>query len=354
MREYGSEYPAVILPDGYFDNLAGLGREMTYLRSGREALLYVSLNLRPRRGSVILLPAYCCRSMSAPLCMSGWKAVYYRLKEDLKVDVEYLGALLKKHNPAAVLTMNYYGSAGTSEAVAAVKAFDSHIAVIEDFSHCTFCLRDIFDEKVDFYVSSIRKSVGVCDGAVVLSRERMDGSFIRSEVTGFSRRRAGAQEMKDRYAFSRKPDDKQFFRDEFGSCEAELDAFDAVRPISDQALKQMAQLNGEWAAYARRMNMKHLWRLLNGRVGMVPGIERSFGGAPFSLPIKVDDRDEVQRALAQKGVYAPVLWPICDEARAVCPVSAEMADRMLSIPIDQRYDWDDMEDIACIMEEVLK
>ena len=38
MREYGSEYPAIILPDGYFESLRELGREISYLRSGREAL----------------------------------------------------------------------------------------------------------------------------------------------------------------------------------------------------------------------------------------------------------------------------------------------------------------------------
>ena len=39
MREYGSERPAIVLPDGYFNQLNKLGREVTYLRSGREALL---------------------------------------------------------------------------------------------------------------------------------------------------------------------------------------------------------------------------------------------------------------------------------------------------------------------------
>ena len=86
---------------------------------------------------------------------------------------------------------------------------------------------------------------------------------------------------------------------------------------------------------------------------MVPGLERSFDGAPFSLPILVNKRDEMQKKLAQKGVYAPVLWPICDEARATCPVSATMADMMLSLPIDQRYDWDDIEDIARIIRETV-
>lgn len=349
MREYGSEHPAVVLPDGYFESLRDLGREITYLRSGREALLYVSRNCKPEGEPVILFPAYCCWSMSAPFQKSGWRIVYYKLNEDLTVDLDYLDSLLHSCNPSAVLTMNFYGSASTAKAVGMIKAFSRDIVVIEDFSHCTFSIREIFDAKVDYYVSSIRKSVGVCDGAVILSKAKMDESMIREESDEFSRRRAVAQKMKERYGFSKSQDDKQFFLGEIRACEGVLDEFDAVRPITDLALKQIAQVNGEDIAYARRENMKHLWGLLNGKIEMVPGLEKSFDGAPFSLPILVDRRDEVQHQLAQNGVYAPLLWPICDEARNACPVSAKMADKMLSIPIDQRYNWDDMEEISRII-----
>ena len=66
--------------------------------------------------------------------------------------------------------------------------------------------------------------------------------------------------------------------------------------------------------------MEHLWALLNGKIKMIPGLEWSFNGAPFSLPILVENRDVVQKQLAQKGVYAPVLWPIDEKARKTCEV----------------------------------
>jgi hypothetical protein len=58
--------------------------------------------------------------------------------------------------------------------------------------------------------------------------------------------------------------------------------------------------------------------------------------------------------VAEKGVCSPVVWRIADEAIAIRPVSARMADKMLSIPIDQRYNYDDIEDIASIILSVLK
>lgn len=354
MREYGSEHPAVLLPDGYFASLEKYGREITYLRNGREALLYASCNCKPGKEAIILCPAYSCWSMTAPFEFSGWTIVYYRVNEDLTVDEDYLKMLLRGCKADAILTMNFYGSASTIAGIALVKDFNEKITVIEDFSHCTFCFDYIFNEQVDYYVSSIRKSIGVSDGAIILSKKPTNKAYLGSTAPGFGQLRLSAQQQKRRYAFTKSVDDKDEFLSELRHGEEMIDKLDGVHSISEVSLQQIGSINGAEIAFARRENMKHLWGLLNGRVKMIPGLERSFNGAPFSLPILVENRDAIQKHLAQKGVYAPVLWPISDKARAICHVSARMADEMLSIPIDQRYNYDDIEDIASIILDICK
>ena len=108
MREYGSEHPALMVPDRYFASFEKYGREIIYLRNGREALLYASYNCKPGKEAIILCPAYSCWSMSAPFEFSGWSILYYRLNEDLTVDEDYLKKLLRGRNADAILTMNYY------------------------------------------------------------------------------------------------------------------------------------------------------------------------------------------------------------------------------------------------------
>lgn len=353
MREYGSEHPAVLLPDGYFTTFEKYGREIAYLRNGREALLYASCNCKPGKEAIILCPAYSCWSMTAPFEFSGWTIVYYRLNEDLTVDEDYLKMLLRGCKADAILTMNFYGSASTSAAITIVKKFNEKINVIEDFSHCTFCLEQIFNEQVDYYVSSIRKSIGVCDGAIILSKKSPNKAYIGSSASDFGQLRLGAQRQKGRYAFTKSQGDKDVFLSELRYGEEMIDKLDGVHPISELSLKQIESINGAEIAFARRENMKHLWSLLNGKVKMIPGLERSFNGAPFSLPILVDNRDDVQKKMAQKGVYAPVLWPANEDARKVCAISAYVSDHMLSIPIDQRYNYDDIEDIAKIILETI-
>ena len=352
MREYGSEHPSIQLPDGYFEGLDRYGRELTYLRTGREALMYASCNCKPGKEAAILCPAYCCWSMTAPFEFTGWTVVYYRLNEDLTIDEEYLEGLLRGGRPDAILTMNFYGSVDTRSAIAKVKAFNDRITVIEDFSHCTFCLDRIFNEQVDYYVTSIRKSIGVCDGALVLSKKPTNRHYIGTAAPDFGMLRLGAQRQKGRYVYSKSTDDKSLFLSELRQGEGMIDKLDGVHPISEISKAMLASVNGEEIAFARRENIRHLWSLLNGKIKMIPGLDRSFDGAPFSLPILVENRDIVQKRLAQKGVYAPVLWPIDDKARSVCDVSAYVSDHMLSIPIDQRYNYDDIEDIASIVLEI--
>lgn len=353
MREYGSEHPGIILPDGYFASFEKYGREITYLRTGREALLYASCNCKPGKEAIILCPAYSCWSMIAPFEFTGWTVVYYRVNEDLTIDEKFLEEQLRFYKVDAILTINFYGSASTQSTIAKVKAHNDKITVIEDFSHCTFCLDKIFNDEVDFYVTSIRKSIGICDGALVLSKKPTNKAYIQREAPAFGELRLKAQRQKGRYAFTKSLNDKEVFLSELRQGETMIDTLDGVHPISELSLKMIEAINGEEIAFARRENMKHLWKLLNGQVKMIPGLERSFGGAPFSLPILVGNRDEVQKKLAQQGVYAPVLWPIGENARKTCGVSAYVSDHMLSLPVDQRYDYDDIEDIASIVLNVL-
>lgn len=352
MREFGSEHPSIVLPDGYFDSLGNLGREITYLRSGREALMAVALDCKKGEKPVLLMPAYCCWSMSAPFEKAGWKVVYYRLNKDLTIDLSYLEMLLERYNPSAVLTMNFFGIASTRQAVSRVKEFAPSIIVIEDFSHCTFSIKDIFDDKVDYYVSSIRKSVGVCDGSIILSREKLCVQ-VNPYIAEFSESRVTAQSLKGQYAFSKSDEDKATFLSMLRNGEETLNQFDAVHSISPMADKMLAQINGEAIAYARRENMKHLVSLLKGKVRLPDNIHLSFDSAPFSLPIVVNDQALIQKKLAENGVYAAVLWPLDEEAGTVCENSLYFSEHMLSIPIDQRYNWDDIEDIAKIILKVV-
>ena len=65
MREFGSEFPSIVLSDGYFDSLKRLGH-CTFLRSGREALAFAAKNCISEISVVLLrlIVAGRCRRLS--------------------------------------------------------------------------------------------------------------------------------------------------------------------------------------------------------------------------------------------------------------------------------------------------
>lgn len=353
MREFGSEHPSIILSDGYFEGFGKYGH-CTWLRSGREALYLIALNIKEtQEHPAVLMPAYCCHSMSEPFAKAGWKVVYYRLNPDLTADIEYLERIIPVIKPEAALIMNFLGSAPTAEAVSCIKKVAPECICIEDFSQCTFALQAIWNPQVDYYMSSIRKSIGICDGSVIISRMPLDESCVEDGLSDFVSNRLVFQKMKAKYAYTHDPAQKDDFFTGLKRQEAELDNFSGVHRISATGMKMIKSVNGEMIRFARQANMEHIMGLLAGKVESVPGIERSLFAAPFAFPIMVDGRDEVQKKLAAAGVYAPVLWPIDEEARKLCPVSERMSDRMLAIPVDQRYDYYDIEAISSIVLKTL-
>ena len=255
--------------------------------------------------------------------------------------------------------MNFYGMAPTDSAVETVKRLLPDCICIEDFSHCLFSLPEIFNSDVDFYAASIRKSLGVCDGAVVVSNKELNTESITPQDNAFADSRHSAQEMKKLYGITHDDSLKQSFRESLGAAEHELDMFSEIHAMSRSAQTMLKTINAKQTAETRRINLGHLVSIVRNipNIKLLDGMtditfdKRGRGTAYFSLPILTDNRDAWQKELASQGLYCPVLWPIDEAARATCRISAEMSDRMLSVPIDQRYDFEDIEQIGRIISQ---
>ena len=71
------------------------------------------------------------------------------------------------------------------------------------------------------------------------------------------------------------------------------------------------------------------------------------------LPLLLDDRHALQRALAERGIYCPVIWPEPEQAAGVCPVSRFVTEHMLCLPCDQRYGESDMDFYADCLNDIM-
>lgn len=349
MREYGSEFEIGYLPDNYFKSIAGMMPYSAFTRSGREA---IGLGIAGIKPGVALLPAYCCWSMALPFEAAGWAVAYYPLNKDLTVDLPSLKSLINDLKPIAVLVMDYYGFAPTHAALEAVKEVDERITVIEDFTQCLFSLPEKWNNKVDCYVASIRKSIGVPDGGVVLSKRTLDLSLLSEEKTPFVEHHIQAGIRKKWYSYSFSSSEKQLFRKLQAEAGAEIKTDYNLYAISREAMGIIENTDTNTVKFARRKNYEHLYELLRDNQQFNILFAPEGNDAPFMFVINSSRRDELQKAFALKGVYCQVIWPLCERAKEMCQVSKEMEETMLAIPIDQRYSYDDIEEIGLRINSV--
>ncbi len=352
MREIGSEFEIGYARDYYFDNLEKHKEYFAYTRSGREAIGLAAKAMVP---GVILMPAYCCWSMELPFEEAGWQVEYYRLNFDLSVDRGYLQEQIDRFSPKAVLVMNYCGFVPTGSIVDFIKSKLPEIKIIEDFTQCLFTLPENFRENVDFYVASVRKSLGVSDGGVILSSYPIDIESLKNgENTPFISYHRSAGRKKSCYLYSKEPQLKNEFRNEQGVAGKDIKDNYGLYHISDESLSVMRHSIVDIIKFARIQNYKHLYEKIHNNSYFSILFEPDENNtAPFMMILLSDKRDELQKHLAKRGVYAQVLWPLKQNAKEICAVSGIMERKMLALPIDQRYNWDDIEEMAELINGIV-
>lgn len=353
MREFGSEFEIEYARDYYFDDLCALKENHAFTRSGREAIGLAACAIE---SGVVLMPAYCCWSMELPFEKAGFTVEYYKVHENLSVDMDYLSEQIKKHAPKAVLVMNYFGFAPTKDVVDMVKCMDEGIKVIEDFTQSLFCLKENYNPKVDAYVASIRKSVGVPDGGIIVTSLPIDSSVLKDgRNTPFVSEHITAGREKMRYRYTSNANDKASFREKQSIAGKDIKENYGLYRISDEAKSVVDHTIVENVRVARYNNYKNLYEKIKDvkgfRVLFAPSKNNQ---APFSMIICAENRSDVQKAMARVGVYAQVLWPLKEKAKAICCVSKYMEEHMLAIPIDQRYFHDDIMEMGERIKKTVK
>lgn len=366
-------------------------RYAEFLRCGRDAIGFVADDIIAQNEDEIrvLMPALSCDSMVRPFDVRGLRVDYYKLNNDLSVDeadlMEKVGKLggddsAGKITPV-ILVMNFFGTSSVETVMAKIKNECAKAVVIEDVTHILMDPEKYISKESpsDYQVGSIRKWLGVPDGAVAISRTE----FVMGALTGetdFTALRTEALIEKSEYLDNGDQDLKAQFRKLLSDAEDSLsDGLDPYH-MSDVSSEYLADINTDIIKRKRSANYRNLYRMLkeaplNGKayrlISEIPDGDNGYGyeHTPFMLPVVLDTdfmkrsaiteegknitRDKFEKKLAERGIYAPVLWPISKDAAGVCDNSADFSGNMLAFWIDQRYSRFDMEQIAEIFSEEL-
>ncbi len=376
-QEYGSEFflpPADWLeeteppPPSHPPAWAAMDHRL--LSSGRGAISLILDSIEDTR-KIALLPAYTCGSVCLPFQTHGYHIYFYDIHQDFSPDTADFMRMLEVC-PSVFVHMGYFGIASTRlppPLLAAAKQTDA--VIIEDITHTVFC-RDVDHTGSHYLAASLRKWMGMPSGGAAVA---MDGNPLAPAPLvphhAFYEPRHAAMRLKSCYLLgsarlgdvpspqSRNPGYLQMFT----QADAVVWQDPAPYAIDPLSARLWAHVDSEAIIMARRRNFARLLSHLHP----TPAAELFFCNlqpqdSPLFFPLHINnDRRKLQRLLAEHRVYCPAHWSTpalafleAEELDAGFSGAKDIEDHILSLPCDQRYTPEDMDQIIAILQTCLR
>ncbi len=142
------------------------------LTYGRMAIGLALRDMGIKPGEKVLIPAYHCLSMVAPVEWAGAKPVYYRVREDATADLEDIRSRVEPDTRAIMVT-HYFGF---PQDIAPIRALcdEKGIVLLEDCAHALFGEHggQPLGSYGDYTIASPMKIFPIYDGGLLTSNRR--------------------------------------------------------------------------------------------------------------------------------------------------------------------------------------
>jgi len=328
------------------------GSDFVWLSTGRSAIKYVIKAIEERaRGikKVAVLPSYTCHTVFEPFIEMGYEIYYYPIEKDLTTSSNAILETVLKHNASIILFHRYFGFDTLNGQINRMCDILRGLGkfTVED---CTQCLYSGIPRAYsDFTVGSIRKWAGTPDGGFAVCHSGVFKDKPEKYDSELESAKIKASYAKYRYLFEKKGNKADMLA-QFRAAEDILDHQQAIFAISPMSARVQASLNVEELINKRKNNFNILRTSLKGLFQPLFSLD-SNQTVPLYFPILVEDRSALQKYLVQNAIYAPIVWPKDVKQPEQCDGAEYMYEHLLCIPIDQRYDADEMN---CVVEVVNK
>ncbi|GAB4227435.1 MAG: hypothetical protein Tsb0032_33960 [Kiloniellaceae bacterium] len=331
-----------------------------FTTAGRTALGWALRAAGLKAGDRVLLPAYHCLAMIEPMEWLGLTPVYYRLHEDLSIDLKALEGRL---DPAckALVAVNYFGFPQDG---ARLRAFCDGfgLTLIEDCAHSFYgeAGGQPLGSFGDFTIGSFPKFFPLrAGGCLVSSRRKLDLAPLAAPGP-LDNLQALVRELQMAHYYGRlgalRPATtagaalaKLMLLARLGADPARLG--DGARGLDYQAgavaRRTLGSSDAAWLAQRRRHNYETICRRLAG----VPGVtllkpDLAPGVVPYMVPLRLPGLRRVFADLEERALpmqrFGQFLDPALDES--LCPVSSDLSHHGLQLPChqslrDDEIDW---------------
>ena len=175
-------------------------------------------------------------------------------------------------------------------------------------------------------IYTCRKFFGVTDGAYLYSEKKLnenletDISYDRVEFL-FGRFERTASEFYKLYS-----ENNKLFKTE------------DIKKMSLLTNNLMKSFEYEKIVSTRKKNFKFCEKMFK----TINKLKIKATSGAFAYPLLIENGEEVRKMLQQENIYIPTLWPDVFELCKETDLEYNFAKNILPVPVDQRYDEDDM------------
>ncbi|MBO89843.1 MAG: hypothetical protein CMP14_10010 [Rickettsiales bacterium] len=315
------------------------GLDGTWLLSGRFALARILRKLMGQGVNHVHLPAYLCDSVLEPVRHLGLEMSFYPIRDNLSADPDPPAG-------SAVLLIHYFGQINPAAADLRGQAGDDFY-LIEDASQAL--LTDWRSEVTEqtYYLISPRKFGPVPLGGWCNIKLDSAGSNTGSSIAYSS---LAARLIKGAYIDDGEgpiiPRTEKFYLDAFEAVEKVLSNKSETDILPNWVVSMVAGVDWSEVAAARLTNLEVLIANLSNRF-VAPVSTFAPSEIPLGYPILSENRDELRRNLASRRIFCPIHWPLPAEvSSAQFPEAYSLSEKIMTLPLDQRYKIEDMVQLA--------
>ena len=309
MQEYGGYLPLEIGDGREYHQFSE--KDIRYYNCGRTAIYAACGELSI---SEIYIPYYICQTVADTIEALGIKVLRYHIDQNLEPIEDF-------PQSAAVLFVNYFGLQNHLMNTLAVR----YKTAIIDNTQAFFC-PPVMREKVS-NIYSCRKFIGVPDGGYLIEKNCRAKQFPSGESWQYYTFICKSRELGSNAAYQQNLENERRLSEKEGMSE-----------LTRQFLKGVDYAR---IIKARRSNYRELDHLLveKNRLRLDLG-----GGVPYMYPYWAKDGsgEYIRAELIQRGIYVPTLWRECDSICRPETLEYQWSKDLIFLPVDQRYNEDDM------------
>ena len=316
----------------------------------REALFSMASSIETSE-KVVLLPAYTCDTVITPFKELGWRCFYYNVNLQLRIDTQSVMDLFDRYHATLILVHPYYGKDLNEGEIAVLDRIHKQgCRVAVDLTQCLFSTQRL--SCVDYYLGSYRKWFAIPDGGYLESRNghnAFEGNLQENDEYVILQR--DAMYLRGLYFKTGNEELKSISRRLNKKADSMVEYSIEPHKMSSFSSKLLRKANLKNNQIRRLANYKYLLDNIKEKENckIFCNSLKAITTAPLYFMLYVEDRSELQRKLAEHHIYAPVLWPVVYDEVLVNDDVKYLYEHLLAIPIDQRYDENDLQQVVYLI-----